>query len=371
MPQATQSKHVLIFKKKDVDDKYDALLKERGYVPEFIPVLDHQLTNIEMLKDIIITNCFDENCVEGLIVTSQRAVEALNQACQLALSEVEKKHDSLSLCGKWKSVPAYIVGPQTAEALAKLPLFHENNNDDDNQLDTYDASVGDNKAATKNNWIIAPRATELIPSLLDHYANYRKQQAQQPILPSSPNGTTTAKTNMSVPVTLLFLAGDKRRDVIPEALKEAHVPYKELQVYATCAHPHLKQNLTTYLAKYCLLENDPTIKAGSDAVTTTSMMTTEWWTVYFSPSGIKFILSNVDDPNTREILLAATSGQDNKKEMTKEERHHRRRPRIAAIGPTTADYLSTSLNIRPDVIADKPDAVHLVQSILNFDAHNQ
>ncbi|KAI8367038.1 uroporphyrinogen-III synthase, partial [Blakeslea trispora] len=119
----------------------------------------------------------------------------------------------------------------------------------------------------------------------------------------------------------LFLAGDKRRDLIPEALHEAHIPFHELQTYATCPHPALADRLNS-------LSNEG------------------GWLVFFSPSGIKFILEAC--PHMKNRLFGGAF-------------------KIAAIGPTTADFIIHELGFKVDVVADKPDAEHLMDAMIQID----
>lgn len=259
-------KRVILFKKKDTDDKYNQLLLENNFAPEFVPVLDHKLINIDAIKTIIRNGPKREQLC-AMVLTSQRSVEAINEAYNELISLDQHVRD------EWNSMPIYIVGPQTAEALGQLPLFRGSNHDD--------------------HWIVAPRASELIKSFSANHLDS----------------------------TVLFLAGDKRREIIPEALSAAHIPLREIKSYVTCVHPDLANRIKQ--DDKALLQAD--------------------WTVYFSPSGLKFLLNQLDD-KTR--FLANSN--------------------IASIGPTTSDYITNELGYQVQVEAEKPDAEHLVQAILNY-----
>ncbi|CAO3638799.1 unnamed protein product [Mucor hiemalis] len=184
---------------------------------------------------------------------------------------------------EWNNLPAYIVGPQTAKALHELPLFKGHIDD-------------------KQHWTVAPRAAELIDLIVQDQQKVRRPK-------------------------ILFLAGDKRRDLIPHGLKSANLEFHEIQSYVTCPHTDLSKSIEN------LPESD--------------------WLVYFSPSGLQFILSTIDTA-TREKFLATSVNNT----VTK----------TAAIGPTTADFIVEELGFSPHVMADKPDAQHLVDAIVQLDS---
>jgi uroporphyrinogen-III synthase len=267
-------KRVILFKKQDCQDKYNHLLTQHDYVPEFIPVLDHHLENIDILKTILFNGPHLEN-IQAMILTSQRSVEALSRAYDLIGTLPLKVYQ------EWSALPIYIVGPQTAEALAQLPLF----------------KTSHKAEGLPSHWTVAPRATELIKALV--MTNYH----------------------------FLFLAGDKRRDVIPGALAKACLSFREIQTYVTCVHPQLAERM-----KKPILAD---------------------WAVYFSPSGLKFILSVVDEPTKLRLLV--------------DQAH----PRIAAIGPTTADYIQDHLGLHMDVMAEQPDAEHILKAMMDYDTLNK
>jgi uroporphyrinogen-III synthase len=265
-------KCVILFKKLDTDtiDQYNELFtKHQDYIPHFIPVLSHKLDNIDSISKILL----DGPCkFNALILTSQRSVQAMSEAYQLIHKDMTP-----SIQAQWNNLPLYIVGPHTAEILLGSPFFHNN---------------------TKAHWTIAPRAAELIEHIIQD-----QQQGQKP---------------------LLFLAGDKRRDLIPAKLKEASIDFNEIQSYVTCVHPDL-----------------------SDALKQLQKMPD--WVVYFSPSGLKFL----QDTPTYKSLAASVACKCTK---------------IAAIGPTTADYITDTLDLISDVVAEKPEAQHLINAIIQFDA---
>lgn len=265
-------KRVLLFKKQDTIDQYNDLLEKANYIPQFIPVLTHQSDNLEKIQHILQQG---PTCYNALILTSQRSVQAITEAHDQLATELTQ-----AVKEEWNMLPIYIVGPHTASLLQQVPLFKDN---------------------SKEHWTVAPRAAELIGPLIQDF------QGSQ--------GSTK----------LLFLAGDKRRDLIPTELLEAHIEFEEIQSYVTCVHPDLSDNLQK-------------LSCAPD------------WVVYFSPSGLKFLL---DTPTYKSFLAASVKSKSTK---------------LAAIGPTTAEYIKEALGQDPDVTADKPDAQHLVDAIIQFDS---
>lgn len=75
-----------------------------------------------------------------------------------------------------------------------------------------------------------------------------------------------------------------------------------------------------------------------------------WWIVFFAPSAAEFVTPTLRkhfDIPTLEFLTFTT--------------------RIAAIGPTTEDFLKDELHIRVDVVPPKPSPDALVGVIRTFD----
>ncbi|KAI9020852.1 tetrapyrrole biosynthesis, uroporphyrinogen III synthase [Phycomyces nitens] len=254
------SPHVWIFKVQATarPDDYAIELAANSFAYTFIPVLDHASTSLPVLAETLLAGPQPYN---GLILTSQRAVQAVSGA----LGSLVLSPDTVLA---WSMLPVFVVGPRTASDLRQIDLF------------------------SSSTITVADRATELCDAI----------QASLPVHNQS----------------LLFLSGDKRRDVIPRRMAEASIKVHEIKSYATCPHPLLKEHLDTI--KPCLDD----------------------WAVYFSPSGIRFIVDALGS-------LPVT--------------------KVAAIGPTTAEYLE-QLGLTVHVVADHPDAVHLVSSMAAYDASN-
>lgn len=121
---------------------------------------------------------------------------------------------------------------------------------------------------------------------------------------------------------LLFLAGDKRRDELPMRMADMNIPMKEIRAYATCAHPDLSGALKELEEQFGT--ND--------------------WVVFFSPSGVKYVQQ-----------ITTSLFKDTK---------------IAAIGPTTADYIS-SQQYPVHATAEQPKPEYLADAIVKYDAKNK
>jgi len=119
---------------------------------------------------------------------------------------------------------------------------------------------------------------------------------------------------------LLFLVGDKRRDIIPKRLAERKIPLEELTVYETTVASTFEEELDRVMAD----TTDGEVE----------------WIVFFSPSGAEIALEKL-------------------KRMP-------RRIKIATIGPTTDEYLRKEWNITPDMVSAKPEPISMVQGILEY-----
>ena len=111
--------------------------------------------------------------------------------------------------------------------------------------------------------------------------------------------------------SVLFLAGDKRLNELPTRLKNANIAFQEVRTYSTCAHPQLTEQL---------------LMCGSKD-----------WAVFFSPSGVNFVLER--DPNIM-----------------------RKFGKLAAIGPTTASHMEKR-GLKVSAVAEKPRATEVASAI--------
>ncbi|KAI8142535.1 tetrapyrrole biosynthesis, uroporphyrinogen III synthase [Fennellomyces sp. T-0311] len=115
----------------------------------------------------------------------------------------------------------------------------------------------------------------------------------------------------TIKLSLLFLAGDKRLNELPTRLNKSNIAYQEVRTYSTCAHPQLSERLLTCGSKD--------------------------WGVFFSPSGVNYVLER--DPDIMRKI-----------------------GKLAAIGPTTASHMEKH-GLKVSAVAEKPRAAQVAKAI--------
>ncbi|KAK9747048.1 uroporphyrinogen-III synthase, partial [Basidiobolus ranarum] len=252
------------------NDLYEKYLVQNSRQALFLPIITHTPVNISSLTKIL-----EQDPVQhywGILATSQRAVESL----KIGLDQCFGKEDEDSR-KRWLSLPFITVGKATAKHAESLGF----------QCFGEETGV----------------ATELSKDIIENF------------IPNHPE-----VANKIPEQSLLFLSGDKRRDVLPTRLGAANIPIHELTVYRTEPSPSISHELND------LVQNNPGIN----------------WLVYFSPSGVDMTLEAIQHSG----LLSYA--------------------RIAAIGPTTRDHL-IKLGIPVHITASKPEPSILVQEIQEYD----
>ncbi|KAI9656710.1 MAG: hypothetical protein M1829_000369 [Trizodia sp. TS-e1964] len=264
--------------------------------PQFVPVLDHsyKINNLNEVCQLLIDRAFTDEGPEhqrkyaGLIFTSQRAVEGF---ARLVAEESEKQAAGFPFL---REIPLYTVGPATTRGLEAIPS--------PTPLNVLGGESGN--------------GATLARFILQHY------NAIYP--PDTPR------------LPLLFLAGEKRLDVIPSILSapenladsvytpKDRISVTELVVYDAMPRASFKEEFAVVLAK-C----KPKIPV---------------WVVVFSPSGCDTMVECL-----RQLDQQAPD----------------RRVFVATIGPTTRDHLRR-LSFEPDVCAAKPTPEKLAEGILEF-----
>ncbi|PHH76424.1 hypothetical protein CDD83_4258 [Cordyceps sp. RAO-2017] len=285
------------------------------FAPRFVPVLSHRLeakgtARLATLLQHRQIGPAADSAFGGLILTSQRAVEALakivadGKDCDLgAPSSIDspctpsKPRCVCRPCDhNWphlQDVPVYSVGPATARALAAVRLRVP--------LQVFGQHCGNGEA--------------LSHFILGHYAKWYSHRPTRP--------------------PLLFLVGEQRRDVIPRTLMDTARPVHERitvdeeVVYGTAVMESFPNDFADALRK----TKDAPCR----------------WVVVFSPTGCDSMLCSLGilDPTTG----CAESGWGDGTTF------------IATIGPTTKAYMAKTFNFEPDVCANTPTPSGVLQAI--------
>ncbi|KIP06765.1 hypothetical protein PHLGIDRAFT_30350 [Phlebiopsis gigantea 11061_1 CR5-6] len=268
----------------DGQDKYEVTFQAQGYKPICIPVLETVLVNVKDLQDLISQGSTITG-LHGVIVTSARACEAWREA----ILSLEPKP---SAGADWTSTPFYVVGEATATTLREIR-----------------GEVEGSVLAPKD---IRGGAESGTSEKLAHF-----------ILRDLPASDKPRK--------LLYLIGDKNRDVLANILRDGGVELQAQQVYATQGSSSFPSDLRK-------------------AVESAPPESNCWWIVFFAPSAAEFVTPTLrkyfEVPDAHSTSYAT---------------------KIAAIGPTTHDFLKDKLHIRVDVVAPKPSPDALVGVIHAFD----
>ena len=165
-------------------DRYEAALTRASFRPLSLPVLGTALENLEHLSRIV-RGEDEEGTIDGVIVTSARAVDA----CANAGAGID-----------WRAMRFYVVGPATAAALlARLPNPPED--------------VRGTESGT----------AEQLARYIVHDATREER--------------------------LLYLTGDKNRETLPRIVQEGlgEGVLRELRVYATRGVRDFESSLTRAL----------------------------------------------------------------------------------------------------------------------------
>ncbi|KAF2495189.1 tetrapyrrole biosynthesis, uroporphyrinogen III synthase [Lophium mytilinum] len=267
-------------------EEYFSSFDNGSFDPVFVPVLEHRFKSdsLQNVREYVSSGALAAKAGKykskygAMIFTSQRAVEAFTKVINDIRSTATGSLDDLLPA----STPLYVVGPATARGLRSLNL----------QCPILGEESGNGEA--------------LAAFILDHYDSIHKGSPKPPIL---------------------FLVGEKRRDIIPKTLESESLPLErrskvdELVIYETGEMQLFKSHFSSIWKQ------------------NTERGLEKQWVVVFSPTGCKAMLESLDmlddygkvrsDPKRQGIL-------------------------IATIGPTTRDYLETEFGFTPDVCASQP-----------------
>ncbi|EPY53312.1 uroporphyrinogen-III synthase Ups1 [Schizosaccharomyces cryophilus OY26] len=248
-------KSVLLLKTQSnpVDPYVDAF-KQYQRNTFFLAVLQHQPVNESILQTRL-SQLLSNYC--GLIVTSQRVSETLSAA----LKQLDESTQNTIL----SSIPVFTVGPATDDSIRRLGFQQ-----------TFGRGCG---------------RGEILADLIQVW--YQSTCQSKP---------------------LLFLVGEKHRDIIPRKLGKTRI--EELVVYVT---QELEQSQSQVVE---IIEKHPEID----------------WIVVFSPTQLCSQIASLSR-------------------------------KLATIGPTTGNYLQ-KLGIEPNLVSSAPNPVSLASDINEYDLNN-
>ncbi|KAI8939012.1 hypothetical protein NX059_004855 [Plenodomus lindquistii] len=294
---------ILLLKTKSAPtDTYEELfstLDNHRYEPVFVPVLEHRFKRdaLDLVQHHVTSRGLVPASQQGLatygalIFTSQRAVEAFAEIVEGIRADGNFTIDQVLP----PTLPLYVVGPATARGLKSLKL----------PCPVLGEETGNGEA--------------LAAFILEHYNSMYTDIDKPPIL---------------------FLVGDKRRDIIPKTLQsEELAPQKrskvdELVIYET-------GEMQSFKANFSSIWRDNAVRGAQ-----------RQWIVVFSPTGCQAMLESLDllDPHSKRAKPIADQ----------------RDIFIATIGPTTRDYLVKEFNFTPDVCAERPSPEGIAEGIRAF-----
>ena len=278
------------------------------YTPHYIPVLTHNsnLSSLFPILDPLASSVHSSGSLSydstsfpygGLIFTSARAVDAF----ATALRGISSGSGSAALPTlKTLRLPLYAVGPATGDALRGQILHYLPGC----QILGEEAGSGE----------------VLAPLIVKGYSSPRAEGAEN----------DSGKERKP----LLFLVGEKHKDVIPRILRAEGIGVQELVVYRTVERTVFRYDLDIVLERTA----DAKIR----------------WIIIFSAAGV-------------EAMLRALGWLD---EETGRARKHcegqERKTFVASIGPTTRDYMRKQFDFEVDVCAERPSPEGVREGIERF-----
>jgi len=265
------------------------------YQSVYVPVLEHT-HNHAALSPLLRPSSPTLFPYGGLIFTSARAVEAF--AAALACS------DRPSTDLKTWILPLYVCGPATADALRinVLPFL--------GSCEVLGEDAGTGEA--------------LAPLIIKDYCTR-----------SSVDLDTDTETRRK---PLLFLAGEKHRDIIPRMLLAEGLQVDEMVVYSTVERTGFRSELEQRLKE-------------TEGMTQTSGTR---WIVIFSPAAGEAILRALRWLDERTVKVKEIWAGEERKTF------------VASIGPTTKEYMRKEFEFDVDVCAERPSAEGVREGIERF-----
>ncbi|SHO77610.1 Uncharacterized protein MSYG_1952 [Malassezia sympodialis ATCC 42132] len=307
---------------------------DREFCITSFPILSHVTRHVDILAQKIRSALQDGVVYDGVVITSQRAVQAWQEACSLISADMILQ-PTLRTSKQWNQTPFYVVGPATEKSLRQIAVH----------------------PALRPTIVVGEQsgnAKELAHEMASRAA--RTQSVQN----------------------MLYLVGDKRLPVLRDTLESLHanIVLDELMVYMTEKDPNFKSNcglLARDLPQHTsgisgslqghsprnrmlhtLKMTDRSMPDPDKENTGTSAQNMHPdWVVFFSPSGGDYAL-----PELTQRGWVVPGNQ--KRNLCK----------IACIGQTTAAWANDTLGYTPDAIADRPTPEALRNAIINKTKNN-
>ncbi|KAJ1649105.1 hypothetical protein IWQ61_009702 [Dispira simplex] len=285
------------------EDPYTKEFGNYHWSASSLPALTHRWLNLAPLRTILKSD--PSQAYWGIVITSAKAVQALEQAIPL---ESDERPSDL-----WSNLPVFVVGQSTKRACqrfftAEQPILGADSGNAEqlaNFINDYyqiHHISGEGRGPGFHRTLGSPCSSE------------RRTQHDSPSLPD----TTTP--------SLLYLVSRIRRPTLIDDLLPRGISVTELAVYDTVSHPEFSGRIEQYLKPEAhLCEKNALPKPNS------STPLSFQWVVFFSPSGVDAALPtlrawNCIPPNVH----------------------------YATIGSTTAQHLVQAYGITPALVASQP-----------------
>ncbi|KAF4121553.1 uroporphyrinogen-III synthase [Geosmithia morbida] len=328
MPDSEEKVPILLLKTESHPaDAYADLFTSAGYIPLFVPVLQHQFnpSGLDKLRRILrqggisrdyhpSTSFSSSESYGGLIFTSQRSVEAFAKV----VGEESRQDKDGGTMEKLARVPVYSVGPATTRALRAI----------DPPLQVFGEHTGNGQA--------------LADYMLEHYHGWypRDGGGADDEGQAEGGGVGVRRKKIEKVPALLFPVGEQRRDVIPRTLMEETTPDRRIRVDETVVYGT------------GVMESFP---GDFGDILRSTAIAPRRWVVVFSPTGCDSMLRG---------LGLLDDGEDAKTGTASAATHPT--TYIVTIGPTTQAHLQ-ALGFEPHAVAGKPSPEGVLEAIREYE----
>ena len=238
-------------------------------------------------------------------------------------------------------------------------------------------------------------AASLAELIIKETAILQQQQQQQHPFPSKEDGgasAAAASSSVSLTATSLpfaFIAGDKARRELPDALAAARIGLEPTVAYRSAPIEGVGERALSFVMGNIGGGGGGNVAgAGAEDDGLVSGRSNHRWLVFFSPTGVDAVLpfvkhllippahlsngaNNHHDFSSMAAMSAEARGADTRGQRESAEARSPRRKcavlKIAAIGGTTADAIRRH-GVVPDAVAAKPSAVALAVAMATSDS---